>query len=87
MTKINKIHLTIISILNLALIFIIIDLVTENDKAIVLLVFGYPILIFINAIVWLIFKILNRQVYKIYKLTTISLAILYIPTIIASLNW
>ena len=85
MTKVNKIHLTIISIINLIFVAKIISIVWEgNDKAIILVIFAYPILIIINGLVWLTLRLLKRPEYEIYKMTTIGLAILFIPTLILS---
>ncbi len=85
MTKISKIHLTIISIINLALILKMISIAwAGNDKAIILVIFGYPALIIVNALVWLTLRILKRLEYKIYKITTVGLAVLFIPTLILS---
>ena len=85
MTKVNKIHLTIISIINLIFVAKIISIVWEgNDKAIILVIFAYPILTIINGFVWLTLRLLKRPEYEIYKMTTIGLAILFIPTLILS---
>ena len=85
MTKISKIHLTIISLINLALVLKMISIAWEgNDKAIILVIFGYPILTIVNALVWLTFRILERPEFKIYRITTVGLAIIFIPTLIAS---
>jgi hypothetical protein len=85
MTKISKLHLTIISLINLALILKMISIAWEgNDKAIILVIFGYPTLTIVNALVWLTLRILKRPEFKIYKITTVGLAILFIPTLIAS---
>jgi len=85
MTKITKIHLTIISLINLTLILKMISIAWEgNDKAIILVIFGYPTLTIVNALVWLTLRLLKRPEFKIYKITTIGLTILFIPTLIAS---
>lgn len=85
MTKNHKIHLLICSLINLILILIIITSIREgNDKEVVFLVLSYPILIIVNAFIWLILRIFKRPEYKIYKYPTIGLFIFLIPTIIAS---
>ena len=85
MTKISKIHLTIISVINLALVVKMISIAWGgNDKAVILVIFGFPILTIVNALVWLTLRILKRPEYKIYKMTTIGLAVLFIPTLIVS---
>lgn len=85
MTNFNKIHLAIISIINLILITKIINIAWEgNDKAILLVIFAYSALTIVNAFVWLILKVIKKAEYKIYKTTTIGLVVLFIPTIILS---
>lgn len=85
LTKSSKIHLTILSIINLIVIGKLISIAWDgNDKAIILVIFGYPALTIINGLVWLTLAILKRPEYKIYKTSTIGLAILFIPTLIAS---
>jgi hypothetical protein len=84
-TKSNKIHLTILSIINLIIIGKLVSIAWDgNDKAIILVMFGYPALTILNGLIWLILAILKRPEYKIYKTSTIGLAILFIPTLIAS---
>ncbi len=85
MTKVDKIHLAIISIVNLALIFKMISIVWQgNDKAIILVLFGYPALIIINALIWLTLKIVKRPEYQFYKMATLVLLALFLPTLIIS---
>jgi len=85
LTKLNKIHLTIITIINLIIIGKLIGVAWEgNDKAIILVIFGYTTLTILNGLVWLILRILKRPEFKIYKITTIGLAALFIPTLILS---
>lgn len=85
LTKSNKIHLTILAIINLIVIGKLVGMAWEgNDKAIILVIFGYATLTILNGLVWLTLKILKRPEYKIYKISTIGLAILFIPTLIAS---
>ena len=83
LTKSNRIQLTIISIVNLVIIGKLIIIAWEgNDKAIILVIFGYPILMILNGLVWLILGILKRPELNIYKITTLGLAALFIPTLI-----
>ena len=86
MTKFAKIHLTIVVLINLTLVLKMISIAREgNDKAIILVIFGYPILTIVNAIIWLTLRIFKKPEYEIYKLTTIGLSILFIPTIATSI--
>lgn len=85
LTKSNKIHLTILSIFNLMIIGKLVGMAWDgNDKAIILVIFGYPALTILNGLICLTLAILKRPEYQIYKTSTIGLAILFIPTLIAS---
>jgi hypothetical protein len=85
MTRTDKIHLIIISVINIGLISKLISIAWEgNDKAIILVIFGYPALTFLNGLVWLTLRILKRPESKIYKITTIGLAVLFIPSLMIS---
>ncbi len=85
LTKSNKIHLIILLIINLLVIGKMLDIAWEgNEKAIILVIFGYSTLTFLNGLVWLTLTILKRPENKIYKISTIGLTILFIPTLIAS---
>lgn len=85
MKSISKIHLIIILAINLILILILINFTWNgNDKAIILTVIGYHLLIIINAIIWLVLNYYKKSEYRIYKITTISLVILFIPMLIVS---
>lgn len=85
LTKSYKIHLTILSIINLIVIGKMVGVAWEgNDKAIILIILGYTTLTILNGLVWLVLKILKRPEYKIYKISTIGLTILFMPILIAS---
>lgn len=85
MTKNDKIHLTIVSLINLTLILSMICISRGNDRAIILVIYGYPTIIIINLLVCLTLRIIKRPEFKIYKITAIGLIILFIPTFIASI--
>jgi hypothetical protein len=53
-----------------------------NDKAIIVVILGYPILTIFNLTAWLILRILKKHAFKIYMYMTIGLALLYIPALI-----
>lgn len=55
-----------------------------NDKAILVVILTYPILILLNAIIWLILWLLKRSELKIYRMTTIGLCVLFVPTLYIS---
>jgi len=83
LTRSNKNHLRIISILNLGIIAKLICLVWDgNDKAIILLLYGYLLLIILNGSIWFILSIQKKAELKIYKISTIGLAALFIPILI-----
>lgn len=85
MSKTEKLHLIIISVINFIVIFKLISSAWNgNDKGIILVIFGYTTLIFINGIVWLIFKILKRPEKEIYRITSAWLILLFIPAIVIS---
>ena len=57
----NRTHLIIVSIINLAIILSLINMAWQgNDKAILAVLFGYPILTLLNALIWLILGILKK---------------------------
>ncbi len=85
MNKASKFHLILVSIVNLAIIARLINMAWDgNDKAILIVIFCYPLVIIANAAVWLILWLTKHPSYKIYKITTIGLLILLIPTICLS---
>ncbi len=85
MTKTEKIHLILISLINFCVIFKLISSAWNgNDKGIILVIFGYIALIIINGIAWLLFKVLKRPEKEIYKITSVGLLLFFIPTVIIS---
>lgn len=83
MEKKDKIHLSIISVINFSLIIkLVVSAWNGNDKAIILVVFGYIALMLINSIIWLLLKKLKRPENKIYKIVITGLTLLFIPTVI-----
>jgi hypothetical protein len=85
MTIIGKIHFTLVALINLVLVGKLINTVWGgNDKAILLVLLGYPALIFLNSIVWAILSGLKRPESKIYKIMAIALLALFLPTLMLS---
>jgi hypothetical protein len=85
LTNSQKIHLIILSIMNLTIIIWLIDSVrVPNDKAMILLIFGYPLLTVLNALILVILNIFKRPEQRIYKMTTISLVVLFFPILFLS---
>lgn len=81
----TRIHFTIAAAFNLILVLKMLSIGWDgNDKAIILVLFGYSILILLNLITWLALKKFKKTEYSIYKTTTIGLLILFIPTITAA---
>lgn len=84
----NKLHFVIVSVINCALIINLIRLAWQaNDKGIILVVFGYPFLIFINGLFWFFLRMLKKRAYKIYRFSTIGLILFFIPAIILSMMY
>lgn len=88
MKTITKIHLLIISLINLILIGLMIRNVWHgNHNVIAIIWILYPIQTFVNATVWFILFIYQRSESKIYKWSTIGMIAAFIPTIlIASMH-
>lgn len=83
LTKSHKIHFTILAFINFMIIAKSIVIAWEgNDKGIILVIFVYFTLLILNGLVWLILKILKKPENKIYKMMTICLVILLIPSLI-----
>ena len=84
----NKIHLAIISTINLVLIlFMIRTAWTGNYNAILIIWIGYPILTALNLMLWFMLFVFQRPESRLYKWSTIGLIALFIPAVtIANLN-
>jgi hypothetical protein len=81
----RKIHLTVVSIINLIFIGTMIHAAWKgNDKAILLVLVGYPVLTLFNAFILFILRIFKRPESGIYKITTIALIALFIPVLLIS---
>lgn len=78
-----SIHQAISVFINLFLIGQLIKQAWDgNDKAIILVIFLYPILIIVNSLIWWVLSKKRKKESKIYKLTTIGLIILFLPSIV-----
>ncbi|HSY60717.1 MAG TPA: hypothetical protein VK796_02525 [Cytophaga sp.] len=78
----NKIHLAIISSINLILVSLMIRAAWQgNDKAILAIVLLYPILTFLNAVIWFVLFVYQQKVSKLYKWSTIGMIVLFIPAL------
>jgi RsiW-degrading membrane proteinase PrsW (M82 family) len=76
-------HLIFASIINLILIGLLVKTSWDgNDKAIILVIFFYPLLILINLIFWFTLSSKQKPESKIYRTTTIGLIILFLPVLI-----
>lgn len=84
MTANFYLHKTIIFILNIVAISFLLFRIQQinNDKAILLLIFYYPILLLINLVLWLIVRICNKEHANVYKQSVAGLLFLLIPVII-----
>jgi hypothetical protein len=80
MTEKELNHLIFVSIINLILVGLLVKTSWDgNDKAIILVIFFYPVLIFVNLIIWMTLSGKRKVESKIYKATTIGLIILFLP--------
>jgi hypothetical protein len=83
MTNNQKIHQLLTIAANLTIVGLLISKAWNgNDKAIILVIFLYPTLIFVNSIIWLTLSSKRKTESKIYRLTTIGLLILFLPVLI-----
>ena len=66
----ENIHTFFIWLLNLSVIFKLVSIAWKgNDKAVLVVFFGYSILISLNAILWLLFILFKGPERKVYKLS------------------
>jgi hypothetical protein len=80
-----KVHLVLAGLINAIFIGRLVLIVWNgNDKAIVVLLFYYSSLLLLNAFIWFIFYLFKLEHFFIYKIMTIALAILFIPTVLVS---
>lgn len=80
--KQNIINLLIVIFIDfIVIVGTIIIVKNGNDKAIILMFFNYLILVLVNIVFWLIFSLLKNPIKKIYKITTIGLIALFVPTL------
>lgn len=85
LTKLGKIHLVIVSLINLIVVGKLLSVTMNgNDKAIIFLIFGYVFLIILNGLVWLVLHLAKKKACKIYKILTFGLVFLFPPTLILS---
>lgn len=83
MTDRQKIHLLLNMTINLVIVGLLIRQAWEgNDKAIILMIFVYPLLIIINAIIWGTLRSFRRTESEKYRLTTLALLVLLIPAVL-----
>jgi len=50
-----------------------------SDKAIILFLFYYPVIVFLNIALWLSLKIFGSSHFTAYKQTSIAVLILFLP--------
>ena len=81
MYKKETIQLIIAFIANMIIVGYLVNRIWEgNDKAIILILLFYPVLLVINAILWLTTK------SKVFKYTTLGLLLFFVPVLIIS-SW
>ena len=83
-----KIHRTICFIVNVLIVGLITYAVKSDssDKSPIILMVFYPLLFIVNLIMIIILWLLKSTHVKIYKQAPIVLMILFIPTLILTLN-
>ena len=68
---------------NLTVIIFLIKAAWEgNDKAMLLVLFFYPVLIVINSLVWLVLRTLKKSDARIYGTLAVWLTILFVPVLL-----
>jgi hypothetical protein len=76
-------HLVIASIVNVFLTGMLIKSAWNgNDKAILLVIIFYPMLILANLVLWFVLGSKKNTHYKVYRVTTIALILLFLPVLI-----
>ena len=81
MSKKESLQLFIAGLLNLLVVGYLINFAWEgNDKAVILIIVFYPVLIVLNALLWLVTK------SKGFKYTTLALLLFFLPALIIS-SW
>jgi hypothetical protein len=81
-------HLIFASIVNLCLVGFLIRATWDgNDKAIVLTVFLYPLLILLNLIMWMTLSSRKKPESRIYRAITIALIVLFLPVLIMATSY
>ena len=81
-------HSIVVFIINAAVVMWLVKTSWEgNDKAIILVIFFYPLLILVNGLVWMALSSKRKPESKVYRGMTIGLLIMFLPVLfIASFN-
>jgi hypothetical protein len=83
--KENK-HLGLAVAINLLLIGLLTNAVWENnDKALVLVIILYPLLLLVNATIWIVLATMRKASARVYKITTIGLIVVFMPVLILAM--
>lgn len=74
----TKIHFVIVSCINFLIAARLLFLTFNSDscKSIILIIIPFPILILLNAVIWLILFLMKKTAYKIYKFNSLALVLL-----------
>ena len=88
MTNSQLNHWIIAVMVNLAMIVLLVKKTWDgNDKAIILLIFFYPLLILVNGLVWMAMSSRRKPESIVYRGITIGLLVMFLPVLwIASSN-
>ena len=75
-------------IVNLAIIFGLIRFAWHgNDKAILVIIIFYFVLILLNALIWFILHLLQKTTKSIFRFSTLGLILCYFPVILISTQY
>jgi hypothetical protein len=70
-------HLVIVCILNtLAAALVAFSAIGPSEKSLISAVLVFPVLVFVNGLIWLILSINKNPLFKVYRITTIGIFVL-----------
>lgn len=88
MTPKVKAHFVVAVAVNLLLVSFILKATWDgNDKAIILVLFLYPIIILINSLVWWALNKKHKSASKIYRAITLGLIVLFLPVLMLASSY
>ncbi|WP_338762291.1 hypothetical protein WAF17_17320 [Bernardetia sp. ABR2-2B] len=78
MKKSTKIHFLIVSFINLLVAARLLFVTFESNscKSVILIIIPFPVLIFLNGTIGLVFFLLRKSAHKVYVFNTLGLVLL-----------